>query len=228
MWGAATARGLTPASLRRGALACAAVLGGIGFLSEVVAARWRSPGTERAMAFFSLSYEGNLPTWYSSVLLFACALALREIAAREREARSLNRWHWAGLTAGFAFMSLDEVAQLHEHLSNLVEGSGVLHYSWIVPAGAMVAVLGGVYVPFLVRLPARRRRQLLIAGALYLGGAILMELPLGWWTERAGPDNLGYAAIDHVEEVLEMVGAGLFLAALREEMGGAGGTEAGA
>ncbi len=35
-----------------------------------------------------------------------------------------------------------------------------------------------------------------------MAGALLTELPLGWWTERASNDNLTYAAIDHVEELL--------------------------
>ncbi|WP_228680788.1 hypothetical protein [Myxococcus xanthus] len=47
----------------------------------------------------------------------------------------------------------------------------------------------------------------------------MMELPLGWWAEQHGNDNLVYALIDHVEEALELIGASLFLAALAEELG---------
>ncbi|HYX90280.1 MAG TPA: hypothetical protein VE782_01860, partial [Myxococcaceae bacterium] len=64
-----------------------------------------------------------------------------------------------------------------------------------------------------------RRWQFILAGALYVGGALVMELPLGWWYERAGDANLVYAAIDHLEETLEMIGASLFLSALVEELG---------
>jgi hypothetical protein len=39
-------------------------------------------------------------------------------------------------------------------------------------------------------------------------------LPLGWWVERAGNDNLGYALIDWVEETMEMIGASLAVVAL--------------
>lgn len=60
--------------------------------------------------------------------------------------------------------------------------------------------------------------QFITAGVTYVTGALLMELPLGWWTERAGNENLTYAAIDHVEELLEMWGASLFLAALVDEL----------
>jgi hypothetical protein len=63
------------------------------------------------------------------------------------------------------------------------------------------------------------RRQFLIAGAIYVGGALGMELPLGWWTERAGSDNLVYALIDGVEETMELSGTTLFLLALVEYLG---------
>ena len=41
-----------------------------------------------------------------------------------------------------------------------------------------------------------------------------MELPLGWWMDRAGSHNLTYALIDWVEESLEMIGVSVFLYAL--------------
>ena len=46
-----------------------------------------------------------------------------------------------------------------------------------------------------------------------------MELPLGYWTERHGNDNLVYALIDLVEESLELLGVSLFLVALVEYLG---------
>jgi hypothetical protein len=40
-----------------------------------------------------------------------------------------------------------------------------------------------------------------------------VELALGYWTDLYGSSNHGYALIDWVEETMEMIGAGLFLAA---------------
>jgi hypothetical protein len=101
----------------------------------------------------------------------------------------------------------------------VLELHGVLYFSWVVPGAGLVALFALAFLPLLRRLPARPRGQFLLAGGLYVAGALGMELPLGWWTERAGEDTLVYAVLDHVEEVLELVGASLFLAALVEQLG---------
>jgi hypothetical protein len=118
----------------------------------------------------------------------------------------------------FFYLSLDEAIEIHEHLGGFFGTGGVLYFDWVIPAGAAVLVLGAVYLPFLRRLPARTRARFLLAGALYVGGALLVELPLGWWTERAGDDNPVYAAIDLVEETLELAGASVFVLALRQHL----------
>jgi len=157
----------------------------------------------------SLSYEANLPTWYASSLLLCCALVLAAIAHRARPATG-----WWGLAIGFGLMSLDEAAELHEQLGGRLDTGGVLYFDWVIPAAAVVAVLALVYLRFLIALPPVTRRRFVVAAAVYLGGALVMELPLGWWTERHGDANLGYALIDAGEEALELAGASLFLDAL--------------
>lgn len=192
----------------------------LGLGAELAFARWGRAAAPLA-GFLSLSYERNLPTWYASGLLLCCALAL---FAHARAALT-QRARWRGLGAAFVYLSLDEAVGLHEHLG-VLELHGVLYFSWVVPAAVLVALLGLVYLPFLRALPQRLRAQVLLAGALYVGGALGMELPLGWWTERHGDANLTYALIDHVEELLELLGAGLFLAALVEHLPGRVGAEA--
>ena len=203
--------------VRRLAVLCSLALAAVGFASEI-AYRFLGSSFESTVQMLSLSYEHNLPTWFSACILFSCGLALAAIASRAQRQRERHRWHWWGLSAAFFYISLDETAEIHEHLG-LWELHGVLYFSWVVPAAAAVAVLGALYLPFLLRLPPRRRWQFILAGALYVGGALVMELPLGWWYERAGDANLVYAAIDHLEETLEMIGASLFLSALVEELG---------
>lgn len=58
------------------------------------------------------------------------------------------------------------------------------------------------------------RFRFIRAGAIFVGGAMGVELVLGYWTDLHGSSNLGYAVIDWVEETMEMTGAGLFLSAL--------------
>ncbi|RKH07771.1 hypothetical protein D7V97_21010 [Corallococcus sp. CA053C] len=206
-------------TLRRWLLAMAGVLTALGVGVEVAASVLGTRKLEPLVEFLSLSYERNLPTWYASGLLLACAAVLGGIARAAGLTHDPTRRHWWALAGMFAYISLDESVGLHEHLGGLLSLSGVLYFTWVVPAAVVVVVGGIAFLPFLARLPSRRRVQFIVAGVLYVGGALIMELPLGWWTERHGNDNLMYALIDHLEEALELVGASLFLSALVEELG---------
>ena len=187
-----------------------------GFVAELAEKGWRVSDPDEILEYFSLSHEENLPTWFSSVLLFSCGLVLAAIAAGKQRTRAVYIRHWWGLAAAFFYISLDEVVQIHEHASGWFDTGGVLYFDWVIPASIVVAIFAASYLGFLAHLPRRSRRLFVAAGILYVGGALGMELPLGWWTDRAGRDNLTYALIDLVEESLEMIGASLFLYALVE------------
>lgn len=197
-------------------LAALVVLAGLGLLAELWYAASPSDTAGTFVQLLSLSYEANLPTWYATCLLFSCGLALTPIAAHASRTGARFRVHWWLLAGIFFYMSLDELAGLHENLAGVVPDGGVLYFNWVIPAGAIVTVIGLAYLPFLAHLPAATRRRFVVAGVIYVTGALLMELPLGYWTERAGADNLTYALIDLVEECLELAGASLFLLALRD------------
>lgn len=170
--------------------------------------------SDRAVELFSLSYEGNVPTWAASSLLVLASGALAMCAERA----TIDRGAWWGLSVIFLFMSLDEAIEIHEHLGGLVQGGGVFFFSWVIPAFVIVAALGALFVRFLLRLPEIDRRRFVLAAVLYVGGALVMELPLGWWAERAGDDNLTYGLLDWIEETLELVGVTVFLLALRARL----------
>src|SRR3970040_3063736 len=106
----------------RGVGLLAAVLGAatglvalLGLGVELVHAHSHAPVVEALVSFLSLSYEGNLPTWYASSLLLACAILLGLIA-RDLPARAPGRLHWWALAILFGYLSLDENAELHEQL----------------------------------------------------------------------------------------------------------------
>ncbi len=214
-------------ALRRWLLAGAGAIAALGLAVELWHARAHDPGPaggeaasstmtlghevlDELVPRLSLSYEHNVPTWFATILLFACVLAAGAIA---REAARWRR-HWWGVTAVFAYASLDEATELHEHLGGHLGTGGLLYFDWVIWAVAILGVLAAVFLPFVRALPAATRRRLVVAGAIFVGGAVAMELPLGLWVERAGPDGLGYALIDWVEETLELVGASLALVAL--------------
>jgi hypothetical protein len=198
------------------------IQGALGLGAEVINHRMHRSALEPLIAFLSLSFEHNLPTWYAANLLLACAVALATVAIRLAQSTARFRRHWWGLAIIFAYMSLDEAVSIHEYLGHLVRLSGVLYFSWVVPAAGILALFGVAYLPFVIHLPRRTRLEFIVAGTVYVGGALFMELPLGWWTERHGMENLGYATIDWVEEMLEVLGATLFFLSIlrhRDKLG---------
>ncbi len=194
----------------------ALVVGG-GFAS--VFGEWVLHEDGEWVSFFGLSYEQNLPTWFVSSLLLMCALLLAGIAAVTRRSHSRFFWYWAGLAAAFLYISLDETATIHEHASDWFDFDGFLYFGWVIPAGILVGVMGLCYLRFLAHLPRKTCLRFMIAGTIYVGGALGVELALGHWTDNAGRHNLMYNLLDLGEESMELLGVTLFLLALLEYIG---------
>jgi hypothetical protein len=195
-------------SVRNALFVATPVVSLAGLAAEIAEYELGAPGP--TVEIFSLSYEQNVPTWFATVLLFSCAAALASIASHAQKHRAA----WWILSAIFLYMSLDEAIELHEHLGGLIVADGLLFFSWVIPAAIAVVVIGAAFVPFLLALPSASRTRFIVAGAIYVGGALVMELPLGAWTSEHGDDNLTYGVIDWIEESLELAGASFFLTSL--------------
>ena len=91
---------------------------------------------------------------------------------------------------------------------------GWFRYAWVVPASVLVMIGLAVYLPFLVRLPRKTCCSMLIAGALFLGGAMGVELVGGRYASLYGIETLAYQFIILTEEVMEMLGVTLFICTL--------------
>ncbi|WP_437679647.1 hypothetical protein [Sorangium sp. So ce131] len=205
------------ARLRAALFAVMAIVASAGLAVEVLRPIVGLKRRSGVVPLLSLSYEQNVPTWYTSSLLLTCSLCLAVIAAGARRAGGFVK-HWWILSAAFLYISLDEVVELHEGASSWIELGGAFYYSWVIPAAAVVAVFAVAYLRFLGHLPRHTRNRFLLSGGIYVAGALAMELPLGYWAEHAGSDNLGYALIDFVEESMEMLGVNLFLLALVDHL----------
>ncbi|WP_437309211.1 hypothetical protein [Sorangium sp. So ce388] len=199
--------------LRVAMFAAMVAVASAGLAVEVLRPILRLSSRSGVVPLLSLSYEQNVPTWYTSSLLLACSLLLAVIAIGAGRAGAFAR-HWWGLAAAFLYISLDEVVELHEAASSWLDLSGALYFSWVIPAAVVVAVFALAYLRFLSHLPRDTRNRFILSGCIYVAGALVLELPLGYWTEQAGSDNLVYALIDFVEESLEMLGVNLFLLSL--------------
>jgi len=170
--------------------------------------RWHEvPGLVRGM--FNVDGEENVPTWFSGAILLLSSGLLLAIAGTRRREGARDVLYWYGLAIGFAFLSLDEIAGLHETINTVIE------MTWAIPAAVLVGVVGLAYVPFLIHLPARTRWLFLEAGAAYVSGAVLAELLTDqFFLTGQSPDTLAYNLLTAVEEGLEMMGVVLFIHAL--------------
>ena len=71
-----------------------------------------------------------------------------------------------------------------------------------------------VYVPFLRRLPKASRWRFIVAGGVFVSGAVGVEVFSGAVRDSFGFEDPRFALISTLEELLELVGVALFLRAL--------------
>lgn len=177
--------------------------------------------------FLRLFYVGgdlSLPAWYSaltlalaSVLLFTLAFIVRSSASPSYARR------WAVLGAIFAYLSCDEMLRLHERMADTLLSpalesvgfipGGVLYYPWVLIYAPLVAIFILAYFKFWLALPPRIRTLFLAAGAIFVGGAIGVELFNAYHDDSPGREALVFAGT-HIEELMEMVGVVVFIHAI--------------
>jgi hypothetical protein len=168
---------------------------------------------------FSLDGEQNIPSLFSTVLLLIASLLLAIIAMLEKGHLSPDTSRWVVLAVGFLLMAIDESVSIHEMLippmRRLLGGHdlGIFYFAWVVPAMLLVGVLAIYFLPFVFRLPPRTAVVFVVAAAIYLGGAIGVELIEGKFRESHGV-NLTFHLMVSLEEGMEMLGALVFIHAL--------------
>lgn len=161
---------------------------------------------------FDVDEEESIPTWFSASLLLLVSATLCLIGRLERRDGDRYALYWFGLAAGFLFLSLDEIAGFHETLNTIID------ISWAVPGLVIVAMVGIAFLRFLLALPSSVAARFLIAGAIYVGGAVGVELATEPYLYNDELDTLGYNLWTPVEEGMEMGGVLIFLATLLQYM----------
>ncbi|MEO8301619.1 MAG: hypothetical protein ABI608_07490 [Rhizomicrobium sp.] len=174
-------------------------------------------GTMKGLThLFSLEDEGNLPTLFSAAALFGMAAVC---VLCTNVARNDERVFWKATAAVFLLLAVDEAASIHEYISLIAQrvfhAGGVFSRAWVIPYGIGVLVFAGVTLRYLLRLPANTRVGLVVAGCVYVLGAIGFEMleavikdhVTGSWLTK----SLVYSLCVLCEETLEMLGIALAL-----------------
>ncbi len=166
---------------------------------------------DRATGIWNLDEENNIPTWYASIMLALVAFGLAFVGLMKYQERDRHWWQWFAIALIPLFLSLDDMAQLHEALSDPLSEeygfNGLLHWAWVVVALPVVAVLTVLFLPFLRRLPARTAILLLAGAGIVFSGGVILEMFEGWWVEANGHGGVIIFSMVTVQEVMEMLGS---------------------
>ena len=180
---------------------------------------------------FDLNSENNIPTWYSSSALLLASALLAMIALVKLQWQETYARHWVVLAVIFLFLSIDEAASLHEKGSELallimpsIVDSGYLgrylYFPWVVFGVTFVLLFSLAYLRFLIHLPAKTRSLFVLAGIIYVGGALGVEM-LGardFYLYGEGRP-LVHSMLILWEEGFEMFGIVVFIYALTSYLG---------
>lgn len=188
------------------------------YLIEKVLDKTANASLILVMDLFSVNAEQTIPTWYSILLLFMASVVLALIAAATHANRERDTVYWVGLAAIFLYLSMDEGAVIHEIAAEWLQTNltltGFLTFGWQIVAAPLVILFALVYLRFLIRLPPRTRNLFILAGLVYVGGALIVEgISANQW-DIGGGLSFEYLAIATVEELCEMLGVVIFIYAL--------------
>jgi hypothetical protein len=197
------------------------------------------------LRLFDVGDERSIPTWFESILFLLCSILLAVVTVAKKQRNDRYSLHWGALSIILLLLSLDEVASIHEaigqqseRLLNSITGftpSGAIQFFWVVPGAIFVFIVLLAYLRFLAHLPQTTRRSFLFAGALFVLGALGIEMltaqvvssseAISGWIESASGGMIGRGSANaiptilkglqtSVEEMFEMLGLTAFVYAL--------------
>lgn len=179
---------------------------------------------------FDLDVEANFPSVYSGIILAFSALLLFIISRLEKLHQSKYSRSWTTLSGIFLVLAIDEVVSLHElfvvePLRKSMGLSGIFYFAWVLPASIMLVVFVVAFFKFLMDLNWKTRMQFILAGTIFVLGAVGCEMIGGYVAEGYFEAKAIGAEVPRssvyiynilvvVEEGLEMLGVVLFVYAL--------------
>lgn len=129
-------------------------------------------------ALFDLNQEAAVPTFFAVAALGAAALTAAAVTGATPQLRLKVGWMFAALC--LAFMAIDEGVGLHDRLAIPLQQrlgtTDFLFIGWLPVYIALVVLAGMVFVPLARALPRRTAVRLVVAGAVFLGCAMGIEM----------------------------------------------------
>jgi hypothetical protein len=175
-------------------------------------------GRDTFVEEFNVDEEANFPSLYSTLLLLLSSILLALVARAKTIAGDRYCRYWKLLSFIFLCLSIDELLSLHEYttvpLKQIFRLSGFFYHAWVVFGSIFIAIFILLFLRFFLALPAKTKLLVFIAGMLYIGGGLGIEMINGNYASLHGEENLGYELLVTIEEMLEMLGIIIFIHAL--------------
>jgi hypothetical protein len=207
-----------PKRLYRILLVCIVALVGMHILAVGAAVSFPGPVLQGLRGAFDLNEERNAPSKYSALQLALATALLVVLFRNSRGSSSRDKGYWLVLAAVFAFLTADEYFSIHERLDlpvkNLLGPGGTPKFAWVIPYAGLLAVFAVGFFRFWWRQSREIRWQLAVAGSIYIGGAMGMELIGSRLSETVGDESAWYLLEVVIEESMELVGIALFIRTL--------------
>ena len=170
-------------------------------------------------SLFNVDRELNFPTWYSALMIIACSALLKIIATGKQQQEDRYTKDWLLLSRIFCFMAIDEIVSLHEifiipEVSEALNLPWFLHSAWVIPGMIFLLWFIRRYRKFVRHLPPQAQKNFILAGCIYVGGALVMEMIGSHFAESLSQQHIIYTLTTTLEEFLEMLGIILFIHSL--------------
>lgn len=170
------------------------------------------------MKRLDLGHEPSLPNWYSSLALLASSLLLATIAFNKKRQRDPFFRHWSLLAILFLLLAADEAILIHEMANapfqRYLQTEGIFYFGWIIPAFFFVLITGLYFLRFVAALETETRRHFMLAGTIFLFGALGIEMIEGVIVSDSGLDSIWLTFAQALEELCEMIGIAFYIYAL--------------
>jgi hypothetical protein len=167
---------------------------------------------------FNLNDEQNIPTYFSTILLFISGVLLACIAITCKKEENVDILYWKSLSIIFLLLSIDELASIHERVADIMEkfisASGFFYFAWVLPAIIFILLLSFCYIKFFLRLDKRTKVFFLLSGSIFIAGALGLEIYAGYILENISEMDFRCEMIAILEEACEMIGVTIFIYAL--------------
>jgi hypothetical protein len=159
---------------------------------------------------FNMDLEGNVPTWYSTVLLFSVSLISLGIYMLSYD-NARSRRFWLVFSCVYSFLSMDEAAQIHESITS------VTSVYWIKLYAPLAGAFFVMCAYHLVKSGNRKLRNWILGGlVVYALGGLAFET-VAWNPWYRLPPFL-YQIDVAFEEGFELLGTIMVLTGCLQEL----------